>query len=632
MKIFRKPTALNNPAKDNYFINIIPMKIVKTLLKKGEWLLDALKRVGCEMIPTNTILNKTLTGLGATHSEIHSKRNSIIIEPNVPVILGKLNDKENLEAVYERCTPHTINKYLKMDIPYKKIMTTPESFKKIRKAAMELNINIYKEYFCLFDECEKLTQDIDYRRKISQPIYDFFQFEQKALVSATPLEMSHPEFERQGFQLIKIEPDYDYKKDLELIVTNSYYKRLRIVLDNLKDSKHICIFFNVTDGIGDLIDNLKVTDYKVFCSQKSVEKLKKRGIINAYEQIVYPLAKYNFFTCRFYSALDILNGKHKPDILILTDLRTAQWTMIDPFTEAIQIQGRFRKKGKDDITYNSLTHITTIDPNIRVRSKEEIKNRIDQFIANYNLLKEQRDGTEDEFKQKAILEDMESLKYQDLIDERGDINPFSIDNLYNEERVRAYYQSADALYQAYLATGFFNVTYNNVTECVGDDDIERLNNTKVAIKQREQLVNLIVRMEEWFSMGKITFEEKQELLNLIRKQPEGDDILSAYYKIGKDAIVSAEYKKQLIEKKVKEYDKAQAQKLRFSPKVLNEIKAEFPLGIYLPKEDIKQRLQLIYHENGVDYKATQVTIEDYYDCTPSNSKEKPSFMLNFFKL
>ena len=632
MKIFRKPTALNNPAKDNYFINIIPMKIVKTLLKKGEWLLDALKRVGCEMIPTNTILNKTLTGLGATHSEIHSKRNSIIIEPNVPVILGKLNDKENLEAVYERCTPHTINKYLKMDIPYKKIMTTPESFKKIRKAAMELNINIYKEYFCLFDECEKLTQDIDYRRKISQPIYDFFQFEQKALVSATPLEMSHPEFERQGFQLIKIDPDYDYKKDLELIVTNSYYKRLRIVLDNLKDSKHICIFFNVTDGIGDLIDNLKVTDYKVFCSQKSVEKLKKRGIINAYEQIDYPLAKYNFFTCRFYSALDILNGKHKPDILILTDLRTAQWTMIDPFTEAIQIQGRFRKKGKDDVTYNSLTHITTIDPNIRVRSKGEIRNRIDQFIANYNLLKEQRDGTEDEFKQKAILEDMESLKYQDLIDERGDINPFSIDNLYNEERVRAYYQSADALYQAYLATGFFNVTYNNVTECVGDDDIERLNNTKVAIKQREQLVNLIVRMEEWFSMGKITFEEKQELLNLIRKQPEGDDILSAYYKIGKDAIVSAEYKKQLIEKKVKEYDKAQAQKLRFSPKVLNEIKAEFPLGIYLPKEDIKQRLQLIYHENGVDYKATQVTIEDYYDCTPSNSKEKPSFMLNFFKL
>lgn len=605
------------------------MKLVKAILHKGEWLLDALKRVGYKMIPTNTILNKTLTGLGATHSEIYSKRNSIIIEPNVPVILGKLDENENLEAVYEKCVPYNIERYLKMDIPYKKIITTPESFPKIRKAAQKLNINIYKEYFCLFDECEKLTQDIDYRRKISQPIYDFFKFKQKAFVSATPLKMSHPEFERQGFQLLKIVPDYDYKKNLELIVTNSYYKRLRIVLDNLKDSKHICIFFNVTDGIADLIDNLGVTDYKVFCSQKSVEKLRKRGITNAYSQIDYPLAKYNFFTCRFYSALDIRIGRYKPDILMLTDLRTAQWTMIDPFTEAIQIQGRFRRKGNDDATYNSLTHITTIDPNIHVRSDEEIRNRIEQFITNYNLLKEQQET--DEFKQEAILEDMGKLKYQDLIDERGEINPFSIDNLYNEERVRAYYQSADRLYQAYLATGFFNITYNNVIECVGDDDIEKLNNTKVTTEQRKQLLCLIVRLEEWLKNGKITFEEKEQLLNLFRQQPECDYILTAYNKIGKDAIVSAEYKKPLIDRKIKEYDKAQAQQLRFSPKVLDEIKAEFQLGIYLPKEEIKQKLEIIYQENGINFKVTQETIKEYYDCNLSGSKEKASFKLNFFK-
>lgn len=590
------------------------MKLVKAILHKGEWLLDALKRVGYKMIPTNTILDKTLTGLGATHSEIHSKRNSIIIEPNVPVILGKLNDNDNLEAVYEKCTPYSIKQYLKMDIPYKKIITTPESFHKIRKAAMELNINIYKDYFCLFDECEKLTQDIEYRRKISQPIYDFFKFEQKAFVSATPLKMSHPEFERQGFQQIQIVPDYDYKKDLELVVTNSYYKRLRIVLDNLKDSKHICIFFNVTDGIADLIDNLGATDYKVFCSQQSVNKLKKRGIVNAYSQIDYPLAKYNFFTCRFYSALDIRIGRYKPDILMLTDLRTAQWTMIDPFTEAIQIQGRFRRKGNDDVTYNSLTHVTTINPNIHVRSDEEIRNRIEQFITNYNLLKEQQET--DEFKQEAILEDMGKLKYQDLIDERGEINPFSIDNLYNEERVRAYYQSADRLYQAYLATGFFNITYNNVIECVGDDDIEKLNNTRVTTEQRKQLLCLIVRLEEWLKNGKITFEEKEQLLNLFRQQPECDYILTAYNKIGKDAIVSAEYKKPLIDRKIKEYDKAQAQQLRFSPKILDEIKAEFQLGIYLPKEEIKQKLEIIYQESGIIFKVEQKTIEDYYDCTP----------------
>lgn len=607
------------------------MKIVKAILQKGEWLLDALKRIGHSMIPTNCILNKTLTGLGATHSEIHSKRSSIIIEPNVPVILGKLDENETLEAVYAKCTPYNLKKYLQMDIQYKKIITTPESFHKIRKAAEELGINIYKSFFCLFDECEKVTQDIDYRRKISQPIYDFFRFEQKAFVSATPLPMSHPDFERQGFQMVKVEPSFDYRKDLTLIVTNSYYECLRRVLDSLKDSKHICIFFNVTDGITELISNLGIADYKVFCSEDSVKKLMKRGMMQAYSQIDYPLARYNFFTCRFYSALDIRIGKYKPDIIMLTDHRTANWTMIDPFTEAIQIQGRFRKRGKDDVTYNSLTHISTVNPDIKVRSKEEIQNRVERFIANYYLLKEEHDAELDEFKKQAILEDMSNLKYQDLIDERGEVNPFSVDNLYNEERVRSYYQSAEALYHAYLDTGFFNVTFLNVCDCVGADDIERLNNTKVQIDQRKIILQLIVRIEQWFMEGKITYQDKEMHLDFFRQQPEGNYVLTAYEKIGKDAIVSAEYKRSLIDRKVREFDKAQANKLRFSENVLKDIQREFPLGVYIPKKDIQQRLHMILQENGVMYKVTQDSIRDYYDVTESNSKELPSFKLNVFR-
>ena len=62
------------------------MMIIEAVINKGEWLLDALKRIGYDMIPTNSILDKTLTGLGATHSEIHSKRNSIIIEPKISQI------------------------------------------------------------------------------------------------------------------------------------------------------------------------------------------------------------------------------------------------------------------------------------------------------------------------------------------------------------------------------------------------------------------------------------------------------------------------------------------------------------------------------------------------------------------
>lgn len=607
------------------------MKIINAIINKGEWLLDALKRIGYDMIPTNTILDKTLPGLGATHSEIHSKRNSIIIEPNVPVILGKLDENENLEAVYERCEPHTIKKYLQMDIPFKKIITTPESFHKIRDAANSFGINIYKEYFCLFDECEKITQDIDYRRKIAQPIYDFFQFENKALVSATPLPMSHPEFEKQGFQKIKVVPTYDYKRDLELIVTNSYYKSLRKVLDGMRDAKYICIFFNVTDGINELINNLGITDYKVFCSQKSVDKLNKRAIDKAYSFIDYPLAKYNFFTCRFYSALDILLRKDKPDILLITDLRGAQFTMIDPLTEAIQIQGRFRKRGNDDITYNSLTHITTINPNLKVKSNYELERRISRFRVNHNLLKQEHDVETEDIDKEAILEDMQSLKWQELIDDEGNINSFSIDNLYNEERVKSYYQSADNLYQAYLSSKFFNVTFTNVTECVGEDDIERLNHTKLEIDKRKITVQFLEKIYKDYEQGNITYEDKEFYIKYLKGQPEVRYTIDAYNVIGKSGIEQAQYKKTLIDKAVKQYNKGQAETLRFSPKVLQDIKEEFELETYIPKNDIKKRLQLILNEHSIEYKVVQDTIKDYYHLSESNSKDTPSFRLKAFK-
>lgn len=46
-------------------------------------------------IETNTILCKTLTGLGATYSEIKAKRHSIISVPNVPPIIGKCRDPKH---------------------------------------------------------------------------------------------------------------------------------------------------------------------------------------------------------------------------------------------------------------------------------------------------------------------------------------------------------------------------------------------------------------------------------------------------------------------------------------------------------------------------------------------------------
>ncbi len=584
------------------------MKTQYISISKSEWLADALKNNGYDMIPTNVILDKTLTGIGATHGELLAKRNSIIIEPNVPVILCKTENETDYLAVYGKTSVSQIKNYLnRSDITYKKLITTPESFKKIRKVATSLNIDIYADFFCLFDECEKITQDSDYRPAISQPIHDFFHFTNKAFVSATPLNPSHPEFKNQNFYKIKIQPDFDYKKDITLIFTNSFINQLRETLANLADSHCICIFFNKTDAINKLIEELGITDYKIFCSGKSVKKLNERFIDNATETVELPLAKYNFFTCRFYSGLDIVLTNQKPDIIILTNLATATYTAIDPFTDAVQIQGRFRSG------FNTLTHITTLNPQIKALSTKGVETKIGVFKENYETAKVNHTLETDTFRKQALLEDMNNLKYNDFLDEDGEINYFSIDNYHNEERVKGYYQSMQNLITAYQETQHFNINTVNVIITVGQDDYMIISNTKREKDRMKLIAEFLERIRIDYENGLLDDERKEEYIRPLKGYAEYKYIASIFDKIGIEGIEKANYLKGQMNKAVKQHDKEQAEKLRFSREVLKAIEAEFENGVYIPKEVIKQRLKAIYKESHIEYKVTQDTIKDYFD-------------------
>lgn len=584
------------------------MKTQNISIRKSEWLTDALKNNGYDMIPTNVVLDKTLTGIGATYGELVAKRNSIIIEPNVPVIICKTENESNYLAVYAKTTETQIKKYLNCsDITYKKIITTPESFKKVRKVANTLNISLYTEYFCLFDECEKIIQDSDYRPAISQPIHDFFHFIHKAFVSATPLNPSHPEFTNQDFSKIKIQPDYDYMKDITLIFTNSFINQVRETLSNLADSNCICIFFNKTDAINKLIEELDMTDYKIFCSEKSVKKLNERFIEKATDTVELPLAKYNFFTCRFYSGLDIVLPNQKPDIIILTNLATATYTAIDPFTDAVQIQGRFRSG------FNTLTHITTLNSQIKALSTTEIESKISVFKENYENASANHDLETDTFRKQALFEDMNKLKYNDFLGEDGEINYFAIDNYHNEERVRGYYHSMQNLITAYQETQHFNINTVDAITTIGQDDYMIIGNTK-GVKDRMKLIaECLERIRIDYQNGLLDDRRKEEYLKPLKGYAEYKYISSAFDKIGIVGIEKAKYIKGQIDKAVKQYDEERAEELRFSPDILKAIEADFEIEVYIAKEMIKQRLKAIYKEYKIEYKVTQNTIKDYFD-------------------
>lgn len=601
-------------------------------INKGEYLNSVLLRAGYTDIPPNVILAKTLTGIGATHMEMEAKRNSIIIEPNVPVIMGKAEKTGNSIAVYELCSPKQIKDFFKRkDLEYKKFLTTPESFKKIKQVAQALQIDIYKEYFCLFDECEKLTQDVDYRSRITQPISDFFLFDNKAMVSATPLEMHHPELERQKFTMLKVTPTFDYKKDMTLIVTHSFDRTAKEQLRRLNAcSKCVCVFFNSTTGINEVVNYMLTTrliredEYKVFCSKDSVRQLKECSFSNGFEVIDYPLAKFNFFTCRFFSAVDIISMV-KPDILMLSDYKIPH-SLLDPFTEVIQAQGRFRRPDPSESTFNSLTVVSNIDEDMEVITDEEIERTIRQFEITHDSLMERYSQANNDIDRKAIKKELSKVNYKDLLDEDGHINYFSVDNRYNEERVKRCYTSAMDLLNAYNDTGYFNVNFIEDKERIGEDD--KLTMRKAS---KKSLWKKIVKHLDKLYMRQLSesdYDINSEL-EILKEFEDAEYIINAYNKIGKAGIESTNYQKAMIDKMVKAYEEQQANEKRFVPIVLQEIQREFAPDIeqaeYVPIKSIRERLKVIFTTHGIPFKEygkkelekvyftlTDKTIEDYY--------------------
>lgn len=606
------------------------MEIDGIPIQQGKWLIDALKAkdVNYKDIPSNVILNKLLPGLGATHMEIKSHRHSIIIEPNVPVILGKAEKDKNILAVWEKCTPNKIRKYLSTkNIKYKKLITTPKGYAKIKEIINEGHDYIYNDYFLLYDECEKITQDHDYRQDISIPLNDFFnKFENKAFVSATPLVPSDPRFEEQGFRILKIEPQYNYKKDINLTVTNNFDSELENYFIANENSNCICIFLNKTDDINKVINTFNIAKQsKVFCSDDSAKKLKTVGF-KSQSDLELPLAKYNFFTSRFYSAVDIkLTSSQKPDILILTD--SHPFTRVDPKTEVIQIYGRFRNG------FNSLTHIAYFDKDIEVLDKHDIDKRLDVMKQVYDAVINKKDEFMFDFSvipDKTIQQQLQRLDYAKYLDENNKLNCFAVDNMFYDNEVNGYYKSPETLRKAYEETDHFNINYNCVID--QDSDIQDILKQKSISKKvlRQNIVKKLVSLEQNFADRKISMGDKHSTLKFLMKID--DFIIEVYYTLGETIIEKCKYSEAKLKKELEKYKK---EKYRLSSEVAQEIYDNFQSreGIYIDKDTILKEIDIIYKRLDINYTVKKNTIEEYYDKPKmSNSKNKPSYKLEVRKI
>ena len=569
-------------------------------LNKGQYLSDVMNE-----IPSNCILSKRIPGCGATTLELETDRSSIIIVPNVPVIVSKCNKYPNLLGVYEGVNQGQIIEYLKNNL-IRKIMTTPESFCKVKSACEKCGINIYADFFLLMDECHQLIKDVDYRMDIVMPMNDFFLFNRKALVSATPIGFSDPRFEENHFEIIEITADYEYRQDIIVTHTYNIAKAVGEFLENHNGT--ICFFINSVVEIYSLMKHFGIMeDSAVYCAPKSRSKLKNEyDFTNAHtEWSAETMKKYNFFTGRFYTAFD-LELDYKPDLIMITDPYNAKYSMLDVDTDCIQICGRFRHG------INSATHIYRVNPEIVVKSREQMEWEISAHEFAYQTiltLYNSAENKESRFAFGAVLETLPFRKYQypDFTK-----NWFAIDNDINEVLVQNQYQSD--ITEWYTDCHFFNPTF---TKCEYNEDDEKMkivSKCRSVKEKRRKMVQILSEIEEPFS------EYALDFMNDMRKVDPF--IVDAYEVLGKERIEELKYNQ-------KKMNEEMILTQRKGNKVVRLIKNYFQIGCRYSNEAIVEELTRIFDLLHIhpEKAITPKMINDYFQAVNCWVGKKKGYQL-----
>lgn len=571
------------------------------------------------MIPTNTVLYKTLTGLGATYGELKADRNSIIIEPNVPVIVGKCNDpkhkENNLFGVYEGVYTEDVIKYLEKSADKRiKILTTPESFQKVKDAFELMDMDIYGTCFLLFDECHKIVKDADYRSDITLPFDDFFLFNEKALVSATPISFSDPRFEMQKFQIIRIEPAFEYKLPVSLIHTNNVLEQLKRTLDKL-DATDICLFVNSTDMIYSFIKQLDIeNESTVFCAKKSVEKLKNKKFKHAFEQwSKSKMKKYNFFTSRFYNALDI-ELKIKPTVIMISDVYFSEYSMIDPHTDAIQAIGRFRNG------VNRVCHIFNTNPNLPVRTEEEIGIYLQVSKEVYDKIKTFYDCATSEEARNAYHGILKVLPFNQMLNKDGKENFFAIDNYVDEALLKSSYNAQEKLIASYRSNRLFDLDVESAYFPFGD--FERLKKESKYASLKDKRKEVVRQLEL------LKGDDETEMIRNYKEDLRKADsfIYGAYEEIGKEMIESLDYSvKRIKEAMILKQNREKTEGTEF----IQLIKNSFKVRQKYTKKYIKEELTRIYALTGVTPQKTITgqSIKEFFYVKEINTGGSRKFLL-----
>lgn len=555
------------------------------------------------------ILNKGVTGCGATSVAIQDEHKTIICSPRINLIKNKVGQHKGLLGVYGEVKNDEIKAYLdKTETP--KIMVTYDSMPRLAKL-----IDDKSDWRVVIDEYQYLLIDSGFRSDKAIALLDVVnEFDYVTYLSATPIADKYIQ-EMEQFkdvpyteliwgdrvERIYVEREVSAKPIDNAIKIVRNYQNGNFPKEGDAVSKECVIFLNSVTNITNIINQTKIPPEDVNIIVADTEENRKlvRQIGKGYDIGTIPLEgephkMFTFCTSTAFAGCDFYSTC--ASTFVISDNKKVH-TSIDIATELAQIAGRqrlacnpFRK---------TMVFIYNVD--IGESNADIYKNAIEQKLEKSIKMAEWKNGAPDYFKKDVIKEtsEMQNIKK------------------YSESYVR-YDEKSDSFTVnrwAYLNELFaYDVQHENYQDSIVVK--KQLEESGFGIKgeekksdYKEQLKCILVkegfadRIKRYCELRQLKETNPYYLADEIMER-QYEDLKLYYDRLGYDRIKALGYKekdmKNELERSYREND------------IKRKFREVFVVGERMSTEEIKRTMTEIYANYGIRKNGVAKQLENEY--------------------
>ena len=555
------------------------------------------------------ILNKGVTGCGATSVAIEDEHKTIICSPRINLIKNKVAQHEELLGVYGDVKNDEIIAYLeKAETP--KIMVTYDSMPRLAKL-----IEDRSDWRVVVDEYQYLLIDSGFRSDKAIALLDAVnEFDYVTYLSATPIADKYIQkiehFRNMPFTELKWSDEKFERIKVKRIVSSRPINNAIEIVRNYQNgifptrngvvSKECVIFLNSVTNIANIINQTKLppedVNIIVARTEENISFFKRLG----YEIGTIPLKeephkKFTFCTSTAFAGCDFYS--ECASTFVISDNKKVH-TSIDIATELVQIVGRQRLMSnpfRKEVVFIYNVDIGENNADIYKKSIEK-KLKDSEDLANWN------NSVPERFREKvgSSTNELQRIKK------------------YSQDYVR-YDENSDSFtvnHWAYLNDCFaFDVQHKNyensivVKKQLDDNRFDTSPNEEVS-DYMEQLKCILVkegfadRMNGYCELRQLNESCKFYLASDIMER-QYEDLRLYYDRLGKERIKALGFKEKDLKNELERSYRANDIKQKF--------RETFIVGQRMATEDIKKIMSEIYSVYGINKRGVATHLERDYD-------------------